>query len=100
LVEDYYPLSPQPADLVSWSGWQFNDAADRSGFIQTFRTKTPHSSHRFFAKGLDARANYRFIDAYADDAFEMTGEAAMRIGIEFTQEPMSSRVLTYRHISK
>jgi alpha-galactosidase len=100
LVEDYYSLSEQPGDLASWSGWQFDDPQDRSGFIQTFRTNTSGAAHRFFVKGLESQACYRFTDAYGADSFEMTGQAAMQVGIEFTQEPMSSKVFTYRKISE
>lgn len=99
LVEDYYPLSRQPADLESWSGWQFHDPQDQSGFVQTFRTKTPDSKHRFFIQKLEESARYRFTDAYSAEGFEVGGSTAMTNGIEVTQAAMSSRVLTYRKIT-
>ena len=95
LVEDYYPLSDQPGDLRSWSGWQFHDPKDQSGFVQTFRTNTSDAAHRFMPQGLDETARYRFKDAYGMQSFEITGAEAMTKGIEVTQAPMSSRVLTY-----
>jgi hypothetical protein len=101
LIEDYYPLGEeQPRKLESWSGWQFQDSADHSGFIQTFRTKTPDSKHRWLLKGLQDGARYRFEDAYSRQSFEVLGEVAMTEGIELTQEPMSSRVLTYKKSSR
>jgi alpha-galactosidase len=96
LVEDYYPLSEQPGDLKSWSGWQFNDPLDRSGFVQTFRTHTPDATHRFFLKGLEEQARYRFIDAYTAEEFELIGSTAMAQGIAVTQAPMTSSVLSYK----
>jgi len=100
LVEDYYALSAQPSDLESWSGWQFQDPADHSGFVQTFRTKTTNPSHRFKLHKLDTGARYRFSDAYGTYAFEVTGSTAMAEGIDFPQQqPMSSSVFIYREIS-
>jgi hypothetical protein len=98
LMEDYYPLSSQPGDMESWSAWQFNDPEERSGFVQTFRTKTSDATQRFFIKGLEKLTRYRFNDAYGAESFEMTGEQAMNAGIAFTQEPMSSRVFTYTKV--
>jgi alpha-galactosidase len=95
LLEDYYPLSAQPGDLQCWSGWQFHDPQDQSGFAQTFRTRTPDGAHRFVLRGLDENARYRFTDAYSGETFDMTGRVAMTDGIEVMQEPMSSTVLTY-----
>ncbi len=99
LVEDYYPLSAQPGDLTSWSGWQFHDPDDHSGFVQTFRTRTPEASHRFVLHGLDQRSRYRFTDAYGAEHFELDGAEAMAKGIAVTQGAMSSRVFTYRKVS-
>jgi len=96
LIEDYYPLSDQPRDLESWSGWQFQDPKDQSGFIQTFRTQTSEAAHRFFIQKLDEKARYRFTDAYGTESFEVAGSTAMTKGIEIIQAPMSSRVFTYR----
>lgn len=98
LVEDYYPLSAQPGDLESWSGWQFQDPKDQSGFIQTFRTRTADATHRFALHKLDENARYRFTDAYSMESSEMTGLDAMTSGFAVTQEPMSSKVLTYAKI--
>lgn len=100
LLEDYYPLSAQPADLESWSGWQFQDPKDQSGFIQTFRSKTADAAHQFFIKKLDERARYRFTDLYSAESFEMSGLTAMIKGIEITQVPMSSRVFTYEKVAE
>lgn len=100
LLEDYYPLSSQPGDLKSWSGWQFQDPKDGSGFMQTFRTRTADTAHRFAIHKLKKRARYLFTDAYSMESMEMTGEAAMTQGVEVTQEPMTSKVLLYRIISQ
>jgi alpha-galactosidase len=99
LVEDYYPLGDQPADMESWSGWQFQDPKDQSGYIQIFRTRTPGATHRFQLRSLDERARYRFMDAYSEEEFEVSGAVAMTTGIEVTQAPMSSRVFVYRKMS-
>jgi len=98
LVEDYYPLSDQPGDLKSWSGWQFQDAQDRSGFIQTFRTLTSEGTHRFFVRNLDGHAVYRFTDVYSNETFDVRGSVAMQSGIEITEAPMSSKVIAYAAI--
>lgn len=98
LLEDYYLLSAQPSDLQSWSGWQFQDPQDRSGFVQTFRSKTADEMHRFPVHGLDEQARYRFADAYGTESFEMSGSTAMTRGIEVRQPPMSSRVYVYKRV--
>lgn len=99
LVEDYYPLSRQPDDLESWSGWQFQDPEDQSGFIQTFRTRTPSATHRFFIHKLDEKARYRFTDMDGMASFEVLGSTAMTKGVEIEQVPMSSKVFMYEKIS-
>lgn len=99
LVEDYYPLSAQPGDTVSWSGWQFQDPNDQSGFVQTFRTNTADATHRFVIHKLEEQAHYRFSDVYGGEIIEVTGSTAMTEGIEVVQEPMSSRIFTYRKLS-
>jgi alpha-galactosidase len=95
LIEDYYPLSKQPGDLQSWSGWQFQDPKDHSGFVQTFRTRTPDTKHRFVLQKLDEKTRYRFTDIYSGRTFDVDGATAMTGGIEVSQDPMSSRILTY-----
>lgn len=99
LIEDYYPLSAQPADVESWSGWQFQDPKDQTGFVQTFRTKTPDAAHRFLIHKLEERARYRFTDVYSKEVFELTGSKAMTEGIEVKQAPMSSRIFMYQKVS-
>jgi alpha-galactosidase len=99
LLEDYYPLTPQPGDLESWSAWQFHDPVDHSGFIQTFRTRTADAMRRFTMRGLDARARYRFTDAYSGETFEVIGSEAMGPGVRVEQAPMSSRVFIYQSLS-
>jgi len=99
LIEDYYPLSPQPADMTSWSGWQFHDPNDQSGFMQTFRTNTSEAAHRFALHELDDAALYRFTDAYSGETFEVTGASALTEGVEVCQATMSSRVLHYSKTS-
>jgi alpha-galactosidase len=95
LLEDYYPLSDQPRNLESWSGWQFHDPHDQSGFVQTFRTRAPETTRRFAIYKLEPNARYRLTDAYSGKSFELSGSQAMTQGIEMTQEPMTSKVLTY-----
>lgn len=99
LVEDYYPLSRQPADLNSWSGWQFQDPVDKSGFIQTFRTNTPNQTQNMLLHELDGLSSYRFTDAYTGASFEIRGDEAMATGISITQDPMSSKILMYRKLT-
>lgn len=96
LMEDYYPLSGQPRDVETWSGWQFHDPSDQSGFVQTFRTKTIDAKHRFIVYGMDMQAQYLFSDVYSTETIEMSGGDAMTKGLEVAQAPMSSRVFTYR----
>jgi alpha-galactosidase len=98
LMGDYYPLSVQPGDLESWSGWQFQDPVDGSGFVETFRTKTRSGTHRFILHKLDKQARYRFTDPYTAESVELTGATAMASGIEIRQTPMSARVLIYSRI--
>lgn len=100
LLEDYYPLTPQPRDLESWSGWQFHDPKTQSGFAQSFRTNTPDATHRFVLYGLQEKARYRFTDAYDAQFFDVMGSTAMEVGIELTQAPMTSKVLTYEKLEK
>lgn len=100
LVEDYYPLSDQPGDLTSWSGWQFQDPKDTSGFVQTFRTNTPEVTHRFVIHNLDAQARYRFTDVYSNRTFDVDGTTATTQGIEVSQDPMSSQILTFRRLTQ
>src|SRR5262249_5952602 len=73
VVEDYYPLSAQPADLQSWSGWQFLDPKDQTGFIQTFRTNTVDPRHRFTLQKLDKGARYELTEVYSGERVELTG---------------------------
>jgi alpha-galactosidase len=100
LVKDFYPLSGQPSDIKSWSGWQFQDPKDKSGFVQTFRTNTPEPTHHFVIHKLDERARYRFTDVYSNRTFDVDGATAMKQGIEVAQDPMSSRVFTYEEIAR
>lgn len=100
LVEDYYSLSSQPGDLESWSGWQFQDPKNQSGFIQTFRTRTPHATHPFVLHKLDEKSRYRFTDVYGKESFDVAGSTAMTKGIEITQEAMTSRVFTYAKMTE
>jgi hypothetical protein len=65
LTQDYYPLTPQPADLEAWSRWQFHDREDNAGFVQFFSPKVPTEAHNFALPGLDSAATYRFIDPYS-----------------------------------
>ena len=95
LLCDYYPLSTQPCDTQSWSGWQFHDNKTSSGFVETFRTSTSSDRCRFTLHGLDKGGRYRFSDPYTADSFELGGEAALTDGIEMHQPPMSARVLLY-----
>lgn len=98
LVADYYPLTTQPVEMESWSGWQFHDPADQSGFLQAFRTGTRDSTHKFFPRGFDIGSSYRFVDLYDGSTWTLSGRQAMENGIEITQQRMSSRILKYHKI--
>jgi alpha-galactosidase len=99
LVEDYYPLTSQPTDLMSWSGWQFHDPEDQSGFLQTFRTDARDTTRKFYPRGLDSKSSYRIVDVYDGSTWTLSGQQATEAGIEITQREMSSRILTYQKIS-
>jgi alpha-galactosidase len=98
LVEDYYPLSGQPGDLRSWSGWQFHDPEKQSGFLQVFRTDTPEERRHFRLFGLDSAATYRFQDSEGRSSFDMSGSDAAASGLEVDLPVMSSKVLIYRKL--
>lgn len=98
LVQDYYMLSEQPANMHSWSGWQFHDPAEQSGFIQAFRTNAPEKDHVFSVHGLDDGALYRFEDPYSGKAFEERGDVA-RAELRIAIPPMSSSILTYAKVA-
>jgi hypothetical protein len=100
LLKDYYPLTPQPGDIQSWSGWQFQDPITESGFIQTFRTKTVEDSHRFPLRKLDQNGLYRFTDAYTNDSFDIVGSSAMKEGVFVKQDRMSSRLFSYEKVKR
>lgn len=96
LVKDYYPLSDQPQNLRSWTGWQFHDPQRQAGFIQVFRDHDVEPQRQFLLHGLRESAHYRFADLYNPaEGFETSGKEAMIQGIHFTMDPMSSRALMY-----
>lgn len=96
LVQDYYPLGSQLETLEGWSGWQFHDPDDQSGFIQTFNADDTAASCSFVVRGLDANARYEFTDCYSGEQFLVRGSEALSEGITITQGASSSRVLTYQ----
>jgi len=98
LMDDYYPLTAQPKDLETWSGWEFQDPADGSGFVETFRANTPNDTYRFTLQNLDKRARYKFTDPYTGESFEISGGEAVERGLEMCQKPMSARVLIFNRM--
>jgi len=50
---DYYALTPQPRDFVSWQTWQFHSTREDAGFVQAFRLESPQSD--LLTTGLEGR---------------------------------------------
>jgi len=98
LMDDYYPLTDQPKNLESWGGWQFQDPTDGSGFVETFRAKSPNDTYRFTLHNLDKQAHYQFTDPYTGESFELSGADVMVHGLEMCQKPMTARVLIFNRI--
>lgn len=98
LVEEYYPLTPQPRDLRSWEAWQFHDPKTNSGFVQAFRIESPDQTRGFGLERLSPGSMYRLTDPYSGAQRTVTGEALSR-GLEFTLAPMSSQILLYLRLS-
>jgi alpha-galactosidase len=96
LVEDFYSLRGQPSDVNSWSGWQFHDPRDQSGFVQTFRIGAATADQRFVIYGLQDKTRYRFTELNTGQRFQISGAQAMNAGIDVKQPPNSSRIFVYR----
>ena len=96
LLEDYYPLTPQPRDLDAWEAWQFHNPKTGEGFVQAFRLGSAVGSMNFALKGLESGATYRFSDPDSGRIWRVSGAKAASEGIRFELTPSSSRVLIYQ----
>jgi alpha-galactosidase len=94
LMEDYYPLLPQPLDLLGWSGWQFHNPKTGSGFVQAFRQKSTEETKHLSLRGLAKDRTYNFHDPLGDAQRKMSGAEAMK-GVGFTLATMESQILAY-----
>jgi alpha-galactosidase len=95
LMDDYYPLTPQAADLKSWEAWQFHDPETNEGFAQAFRLDSAETSLRLRLRGLERKTVYVFRDAYSGQEVKNSGAAAMEEGIPFRLDARASQVLVY-----
>ena len=100
LVEDYYPLTPQPRDLDAWEAWQFHDPKADEGFVQAFRLQSEEGFRQFRLQGLTAAAPYRFRDPYTGEEVRLTGAQALEEGVGFQLPAMSSKVLVYERADR
>lgn len=95
LMEDYYPILPQPLDLHGWAGWQFHDPKGGSGFIQLFRQESPVATMSVPLYGLDAGNTYTFRDPLGSKSVKLSGTAAMKDGFPIQLDAMSSQIFVY-----
>ena len=95
LTEDYYALTPQPRDFVSWQAWQFHSTREDAGFVQAFRLESPQSSMKFNLQGLNPATIYRFYDPYSGVTWQMRAAKALSEGVPVDIPPQSSKVLMY-----
>jgi hypothetical protein len=100
LNKDFYPLFPQPRDLDTWDGWQFDDPATGEGFLLAFRlSRAPDGSRRLRLRGLLPDARYTVSDPYdpqGNTTWTLRGRELMDDGFPASLEPDSSRLLRYR----
>ncbi len=96
LMEDYYALLPQSQDLKGWDAWQFHNPRTNSGFVQAFRQYSDTSSLDIPLFSLHPGDTYEFEDPLNGTTTQSGGAAAMKEGLSFELEEMSSRVLIYQ----
>ena len=99
IVEDFYPLFPQPASLLAWDGWQFHDRARDEGFLLAFRLQGPEKCRRLYLRGLEPQAHYTLMDPYGVQAtVQVSGQQLTTEGWPVTLERESTYLRTYRRL--
>ncbi len=98
-LADFYPLTPNTRDNVSWMAWQFHDPAGQTGMVQAFRrAESPYESARFRLRGLDPERHY--LVAEGDSGMSAAGrdlaEEGLRLAIE---DCPGSVIITYRPVA-
>jgi alpha-galactosidase len=96
LLEDFFPLTPQPQTLESWQAWQFHDPRLDEGFVQIFRLESTEEQQAFALKALNASAVYQCMDAYTLEMWKQSGRELTSEGIKLAVPRMASRVVLYR----
>jgi alpha-galactosidase len=95
LMEDYYPLTRQVGDDVSWAAWQFHNPRTGEGFVQAFRMDSAQGLRRFPLRALEAAATYEFRDPLGEVVFNTTGAEAASTGIAFRLDRHGSQIWMY-----
>jgi len=93
---DFYPLTPNTRDDVSWMAWQFHDAAGQTGMVQAFRrAASPYLTAHFRLRGL--APEQRYLVAQGEAIMTATGEALAAEGLVITiTDSPGSVLITYR----
>ncbi len=96
MLSDFYPLTPNTRDNVSWMAWQFHDPAEQTGMVQAFRrAESPYESARFRLRGLDPERHY--LVEQGDSGMVATGRDLAEEGLLLAIEDCpGSVVITYR----
>jgi alpha-galactosidase len=100
LQGDYYALTRQPLDMMSWEAWQFHDPKTGEGFVQAFRLNAEQAAQSFTLKGLKPDVNYRLSDPYSKESRDLEGSKLLKEGIRFDLGPLSSQVWVYQELPR
>ncbi len=85
--KDFYPLTTPGITEDVWCAWQFNDQKSGKGAIQVFRrAQSPYVATKLRLYGLEPSATYLFTDLDTGETQTLTGETAMKTGLEFRLE--------------
>jgi alpha-galactosidase len=94
LVEDYYPLFPQPRGFNAWDGAQYHDPGKQEGFFSVFRLNTAQDTVEIQLQGLEPNATYEFRDPYTNQVFKQKGSQ----GVTLKLDRMTGKVLAYKRL--
>ena len=94
LVDDYYPLFPQPENLDAWDGAQYHDPSSQEGFVLAYRLNSSTSAVQLKLHALEPDATYEFSDPYTHQSFRQNGSQALTV----KSDRMKCTVLTYKRM--
>jgi alpha-galactosidase len=97
---DFYPMTDYSLADDVWMGWQFNDPAQKGGFVQAFRrAKCSTESAIFQLRGLDINTIYEVRNLDTDATILKSGYSLMKegLGVKLDQTP-GSAVILYKTI--